>query len=202
MKRARVITIFGLLIALLLGGLFTVRLFPVDPVEQMRSDLRTRTTALDKLWRSTWNRLPNWIVTALPLPPPRNIDRIRWLACRDLAWFGPAASNAVPEWVDALSGPSSEIRQAAIAALSGIGPAARDAVPALIGVLTNKDNFLGDAAAEALGTIGPAASDAIPPLVEAMHDTARRRHVLIRPAAAAALSRIDPVTVARQEASH
>src|SRR5208283_1035516 len=90
--------------------------------------------------------------------------------------LGPAAREAVPALIDALSDTEEMVREWAANALGGIGPGAReaalgkigpearDAVPALIEALKAPDTVIRGNAANALAEIGPASSAAVPAL--------------------------------------
>ncbi len=97
---------------------------------------------------------------------------VRVVAAASLGEIGPAAKNAVPALVQALSEKDREMRKHAATALYMIGPAA---VPGLVEALRDNNQEVGVWAATALGWIGPAA---VPALERAIKDRDPRVRVL------------------------
>jgi len=87
----------------------------------------------------------------------------------------PAANQAIPALIEALSDHEEKVRFFASLAFQEMGADASDAVPALTKVLADTDQtnslfYLRAAAASALGKIGPPAMSAIPELKKALQE--------------------------------
>jgi hypothetical protein len=95
----------------------------------------------------------------------------RPILIRAIGSFGADAAPACPQLIDALSDPSTAIREASAAALAQVGQhASTDALAALSKALIDTDPEVRDLAAVALRSMGPKAAPAIPQLVQALND--------------------------------
>ncbi|MCE5228347.1 HEAT repeat domain-containing protein [bacterium] len=97
-----------------------------------------------------------------------------WAAVEAMQALGaigsPAAEAAMPELLDALYDPDSQIRYWAVKNLAGIGRPRSTVLPLLVRMLNDNDDEIRRAAAEGLGALGPAAAPVLPQLLETYRD--------------------------------
>lgn len=97
--------------------------------------LRTKDSLANSGFVALWPKLPPSLKRKIP--EPMLAARLRAYAARGLGLFGPDASVAVPDLIEALHDKDFWVRTAAAGAFEQIGPAAKAAVPELVKGLTD-----------------------------------------------------------------
>jgi HEAT repeat protein len=122
-------------------------------------------------------------------------NRLRLGAVLALKRLGPAAKDAVPELVQAMSKePQVDTRREIFFALAAIGPS-EEAVPELIKSLSHENVKVRNGATYALGKIGPPAKSALPTLKRNMMSTDDEYLPMVSAWAAAQIDYENPETV-------
>jgi HEAT repeat protein len=121
---------------------------------------------LDEAWTDA-----RFIGNVLGVCSLRSLDldaEVRKRTIRALNQFGPAAVQAVPKLITALSDTDREVRKTATDLLLAIGPT--NAVPALVTAFDNLDSRVRRRIAETFALFGPTAAEAVPALIKALDD--------------------------------
>jgi HEAT repeat protein len=153
----------------------------------LSSDERTKRSAFKELNSLNAESKKKYLEIMKNMLTDKNPEN-QLLAAEALGHMGPAAEEAIPDLVQALSGDNEALRSRAIKALAEIGPTA---VPSLITALNHQDKPVRIGAADALGSMGPRAKEAIPALAAMLSDRDRE----IAQHASSALGLIGPAAV-------